>query len=846
MKVSFIKNSLSACGALTFLICASPGHAFGKKPAKVPPAPANSFVGKKVIRLKTVQNVQIEMPDQSRYDFGQDFQERMITRLTESDHYIVSPDRPGTTSEDRIQSLSENLGSPGWSGSFVPAASLRISVDALSFSTGSGGERMFYGFNERMKTPFNDGSGKIPEEFPLRTIAFEPNWFDRTFDAKGKDPFDSRSGLDLGDGFRLEALFAWLDVKYAQYHSQLDLMLELRSPLSGKTELRKVQVTGNGYFYDVSGAYSQYGAGIMVARKDAMGQAFRKAIQGSFDAVERSLGGLPLTARIDNIVPARAPGALPQILLGTGRDAQIQLGIQYERVTEEGRLDSNSGLIRVTESVMDGAVAEIVSGDPLSFRPGQIFRQAGIVVSPLPAQQGLVSLGAGGLTSSAVPTVQESIVLPAENFKKPTFQSGQIAQVSVITATLKALVETVFLPYRIWRYTQYDQTYSKNARGSSAGSDSSALAAAKLNDLRKPPALKSEIDPSLNESLDASVNAPSNQSSELAENESVQDSALVLEKSRQDSWAKQIGWNERSAVLHAESASGGRMNGTASQGTAAGDPLKASQGAVVAIIDTGVDYNHPAIHSRLWLNPLPVLDSHQLTDRYGWDFTSGDSRPFDDAYHGTQMASAVLSIAPNAQIMPLKVFNAWGITRSASIYGAFQYAVDHGAQVILCGWATRKPTQAIERGVVYARDHGVLVVAAAGDRGDDLEKVPAYPVSLNAKYSNVLGVASVDAQDHLVQDSGRFSNFSALRIDLAAPGKEIRVAEPRNREVLETSTGVASALVAGAAARILEFGMLQGSASQADGIKAELLKAAEHIPALDASVHGGLRLRLQN
>ena len=175
------------------------------------------------------------------------------------------------------------------------------------------------------------------------------------------------------------------------------------------------------------------------------------------------------------------------------------------------------------------------------------------------------------------------------------------------------------------------------------------------------------------------------------------------------------------------------------------------QGPLVAIIDSGVDYNHPALNERLWTNPAPITDPDGNTDTYGWDFISGDPRPFDDGYHGTEVASAVVGVAPLVTIMPLKVFNPFGITNSAAIYGAFQYAVDHGAKIIVAAWASQLPTTTLDMSVKYAHDHGVSVVVSAGDRGDDLSKNPSYPAALSKKYDNVVTVAGVDTTDALVK-----------------------------------------------------------------------------------------------
>jgi thermitase len=260
---------------------------------------------------------------------------------------------------------------------------------------------------------------------------------------------------------------------------------------------------------------------------------------------------------------------------------------------------------------------------------------------------------------------------------------------------------------------------------------------------------------------------------------------------------------------------------------------------VVAIIDSGVDYNHPAIHDSLWLNPIYWQDPDGRKDRYGWDFISEDAHPFDDGYHGTQVASVILGVAPQVKIMPLKIFNPWGVTNSASIYGAFTYAVDHGAQIIVCAWATTKSSISFSMGVEYARAHGVAVIAGAGDDGMSLTFLPYYPAVLSEKFDNVLTVTAVDSNDRLMSSGIRKSNYDPNSILLAAPGVDIPVAEPRNSVNQDSSTGLATAMVAGALARYLEPN------ENYQHWMSELLQDADSIPSLESAVKGGLRLHVK-
>ena len=736
--------------------------AAGKARPQIPPTAPQ---GKLVIAIEPVRNVGIEMPDGALHDFGEDFYSSITTRLTQNTtgrQFVITS--PQQTSARMLSQLKPG-DNPGihWTGTVVPAATVRVTVEAMTFSTGSKGERMFYGFNERFRTPFNDGYSGIVNEFPLREISFQPNWFDTYFDPKGSGLIDSHSGLDLGDGFQIDAIFAWLAVKYALYNSQINLRLDIDAPLAGRTEFRTVSVTGSGFFFDISGAYQGYSAGIMVARKDAMTLALHNAEDGSQNAIISALSDLPLTGRIDAALP---DGTL---LLGTGPNSNIPAGTRYAVLGTEAAPQGPT-VIEVSSSPADGAVGTVVLGNATLAKPGSIIRE--MLVGLPPALSSSVS---GVMAKSSVmgaisgpgtvPAAVESVTLPPINLPQSNL-TGLAPVVSWWQAALKLITDAPLLAYRIWRYYQYDQTYHQTADGSGTPAD-------------------------------------------------------WANQARSEVWAKQIGL----ANVQVQ-------------------PLSVGSAPIVAVLDSGVDYNHPAIHDALWSNSQPVSDTQGLKDLYGWDFISGDNHPYDDGYHGTQLASMVLAVAPNALIMPLKVFNPWGITSSGAIYGAFQYAVDHGAKIILCGWATRQQSQAILQGVAYAKAHGVLVVAAAGDRGDDLSKVAAYPAALSVTYDNVLTVTGVDSTDKLVTVMAKFANFNSSYVGISAPGQDIHVAEPRNSDDIDTSTGIAAAIVAGAAARA-QSGMTDASVTS-QAMIAHIRADADTVPALSGVVSGGLRLRIRD
>ena len=189
---------------------------------------------------------------------------------------------------------------------------------------------------------------------------------------------------------------------------------------------------------------------------------------------------------------------------------------------------------------------------------------------------------------------------------------------------------------------------------------------------------------------------------------------------------------------------------------AAWDKTIGSRYVEIAVLDTGVDLDHPDLEAKL----LP-----------GWDAVHGDSVPADDNGHGTFVAgvaagrtdngAGTAGVAWRSRIIPVKVLAANGSGNDADVVEGIQWAVGHGADVINLSLGGEGGSAAIDTAVDYALDHDVAVVAAAGNDGVD---TPNYPAAAP-------GVVSVGATDH----SGQLAHFSNWgdTVDLVAPGMDI-------------------------------------------------------------------------
>ncbi|MFZ5760325.1 MAG: S8 family serine peptidase [Thermodesulfobacteriota bacterium] len=245
---------------------------------------------------------------------------------------------------------------------------------------------------------------------------------------------------------------------------------------------------------------------------------------------------------------------------------------------------------------------------------------------------------------------------------------------------------------------------------------------------------------------------------------------------------------------------GQRVNGlTGTSGAdiraaAAWDLQTGSPDVVIAVIDSGVAYDHPDLRNNLWINTKEIAgngiddDSNgYIDDVHGWDFVNSDANPSDyssDVYgdgHGTHVAGIIAAQGNNgvggsgvmwrARIMPLQVFDLFQVNsfsavsiQAANIIAAMEYAVNNGARIINASFGSLAYSQFQYDMIAYARDRGVLLVAAAGNDGVNADSSPLYPAAYDL--DNIISVAATDENDRLAS----YSNYGGKGVDVAAPG----------------------------------------------------------------------------
>ena len=234
---------------------------------------------------------------------------------------------------------------------------------------------------------------------------------------------------------------------------------------------------------------------------------------------------------------------------------------------------------------------------------------------------------------------------------------------------------------------------------------------------------------------------------------------------------------------------------------------------VVAVTDTGADWDHPDLEDNIWVNSGEIngngIDDDgngYVDDIIGWDFASNDNNPNDDDGHGSHVAGVIGATGNNGKgvvgvnwdvsIMPLRIMGPYGASTTAAMRG-IQYAVDNGAQVINASWGGPGSSNAIYDAIAYANDRGVLFVTASGNEGRNSDSMSNYPNNYNLP--NIVSVGSTGVNDRM----SNFSNYGASTVDLAAPGEGIYSTYRNGGYAWEDGTSMSCPFVAGAAALAL-------------------------------------------
>jgi hypothetical protein len=230
---------------------------------------------------------------------------------------------------------------------------------------------------------------------------------------------------------------------------------------------------------------------------------------------------------------------------------------------------------------------------------------------------------------------------------------------------------------------------------------------------------------------------------------------------------------------------------------------------VAAVIDSGIQADHPDLKSRLW---------HGLNGEIGTDIFNGDSDPTDDFGHGTHVAGLLAAQRDNGvgvrgvmgdsvQIMAVKTQGDDGGGSVADVINGILWAADHGAEVMNLSLTTTVGNSSLEDAIAYALGKNIVVAAAAGNEG---MAITPTNLTVPAGYAPVhRGLISVGAIDALSLQRTTFSNYSPNYVELAAPGDSggagLLSTFPGSSYRKVAGTSMSSPQVTGAAALAIGF-----------------------------------------
>lgn len=270
----------------------------------------------------------------------------------------------------------------------------------------------------------------------------------------------------------------------------------------------------------------------------------------------------------------------------------------------------------------------------------------------------------------------------------------------------------------------------------------------------------------------------------------------------------------------------------------------AGEGTVVAVIDTGVDYNHEDLQDNVWTNSAEVSgttgadddNNGYVDDVHGINLIDSNETPMDDHGHGTHVAGIIamennnvggVGIAYKSKIMPIKAGGSDGTFNSTDIAKGIEYAYKNGADVINMSFGSSAHSALIENALQDAFGSCVLV-AAAGNEGMPTADCPLGGVNIYpAAYSYVIGVMAYD-------ENNKFASFSNwdyepnanAEYEVVAPGVNIYSTLPNGRYASWNGTSMAAPMVSAEAA-ILRSSLKDKSTYSSRYIMGQLVGATE-------------------
>ena len=234
----------------------------------------------------------------------------------------------------------------------------------------------------------------------------------------------------------------------------------------------------------------------------------------------------------------------------------------------------------------------------------------------------------------------------------------------------------------------------------------------------------------------------------------------------------------------------------------------------IAVIDTGVDYDHPDLKNNILMNEAEFNGTDGVDDDgngyvddvFGYDFANNDGDPMDGHGHGTHCAgvigathnrSGVRGVMGRVKVLPIKLLTDSGSGTLENAVKAIDYAIKMKVHVMSNSWGGGGANESLREAIQAANEAGIVFTAAAGNSTNNNYKNPAYPASY--KVDNVISVGSMDGNGK----KSWFSNYGKESVHVFAPGSDILSTVKKSKYKKMSGTSMATPFVSGAIGLLL-------------------------------------------
>lgn len=263
---------------------------------------------------------------------------------------------------------------------------------------------------------------------------------------------------------------------------------------------------------------------------------------------------------------------------------------------------------------------------------------------------------------------------------------------------------------------------------------------------------------------------------------------------------------------------------------------KGSSSLKIAVVDTGIEWTHPDLAGNIWVNEGEVpgngIDDDMngfIDDTRGWDFFHNDNSTYDNIndFHGTHVAGIIGASTNNSlgvaglnwdvKIMPVKFIGDGGFGTVADEISSLAYASNNGARIINASYGSSDFSRTEYNAINALRNKNILIVAAAGNNGENNDAAPLYPASYGLP--NIISVAA----SNNLEKRASFSNTGANSVDIFAPGVNIISTLPGGKYSYLSGTSMATPFVSGSAGLLSSY-----YGHSVSSIKSRLMRAADN------------------